>query len=143
MLKGASGATGVLNTTYAPGTTEVRGEASYTVQAKGVMPFGIRMRFLQPGRRFELQKAANEPTIPYNLKCTSASATCQVNRRRTVELVKNGTFMGGNTGIVLIKPNQEQGRDFVFNLDVDFTSGFVPPGHYQDDFVLMFDVVLQ
>ena len=84
------------------------------------------------------------PILKKDCCCTgSASATCQINRRRTVELVKNGTFMGGNTGIVLIKPDQEQSRDFVFNLDVDFTSGFVPPGHYQDDFVVMFDVLLQ
>ena len=144
---------GQLTTTYTPGTTEVRGEGSYTVQAKGVMPNGIRMRFLQPTRQFALQPTpttrqpdrqgtAGKP-IPYNLKCTSASATCQLSKQRTVvDLVTNGHFMGDSTGVVLITPTSTVGRDFQFNLDVNFTSGYVPTGRYQDNFVVMFDVVL-
>lgn len=137
---------GQLSTTYTPGTTEVRGEASYTVRAKGVMPRGIRMRFLQPAREFALLPQQSSPqktthTIPYSLKCTSANATCQISKRRTVELVTNGHFVGDSTGVVLITPTDEQGRDFQFNLDASFTSGFVPAGTYQDNFVVMFDVV--
>jgi len=139
---------GQLNTTYTEGTTEVKGEASYTIRAKGVMPKGIRMRFVDPARTFALQPVAGKSntqrtvsTIPYNLKCTSANANCQVSKQRTVQLVTNGRFAGDSTGVVLITPTDERGRDFQFNLDASFTSGFVPAGRYQDNFVVMFDVV--
>ncbi len=124
---------GVMTPNFSSNKTEVTGETSFSVRAKGMMPEGISMRFLDQRRDYSLKREGFG--IPYSISCKdSHTGIC-----KTKVIVQEGKYIAKEDK-VLVVPTKNNESDFIFDLMINYRSGYVKAGTFTDTFVVMFEV---
>lgn len=126
---------GNIKAEYIDHSSKVKGNTKFNVTAKGVMPDGIMMTFVDKARNFHLRTALD--TIPYNVYCSGTSSS-NCNEKN---LVIDGNYVAKQDKLV-ITPKRGNENDFNFDILIDFDSTFVRSGIYSDNFVIIFEVVI-
>ena len=134
--------TGHITPEYGKLNNTVTGETRWTVTAKGMMPAGISMHFVEPTRKFAMKRSdarVSDPVIPYNLTINNTNS--RMGDGESNALVRKGVLIPG-AETVIIKP--ASGIEHLeFMLNADFTSKYIPSGAYTDQFTVMFQVVIE
>ena len=134
--------TGHITPEYGKLNNTVTGKTCWTVTAKGMMPAGISMRFMEPTQKFAMKQSVarvGDPVIPYNLTINNTNSVMGEGEPNV--LVREGTLESG-AETVIIKPASGI-EQLEFMLNADFTSKYIPSGAYTDQFTVMFQVVIE
>ncbi len=127
--------------TYPEDRIRVLGRTIFNVTATGIMPSGLRMKFVDHNRNYHLKAVganAGSPEIPYNLTLEGRGSRMSGGSRT---VVRDGRFEASNNGEIIITGNDI--TTLRFDLIADFDSPKVPAVVYTDTFVAIFDVVIE
>ena len=135
--------TGDFLLTYPEDRPIVQGTTLFNVRATGVMPKGLRMRFVDHNRNYHLNASApgSIAGIPYNLVFQGRGSNIGGMSNRT--LVSDGRFLETG-GSVVVNSSSRNIEQLLFDLEANFaTTDVVPAALYSDTFVVIFDVVIE
>ena len=134
--------TGHITPEYGKLNNTVTGKTCWTITAKGMMPAGISMRFMEPTQKFAMKRSdarVSDPVIPYNLTINNTNSVMGEGEPNV--LVREGTLESEAETVIIKAASGIEHLDFI--LEADFTSKYIPSGAYTDQFTVMFQVVIE